>query len=145
GKFSAEDQAKIADVEARAAALMRRLGSKAGTQNIDRILRLPGTTNLPNAKKRKDGRTECPTALLWFDDTIYPLDAFSKEEPDKKESGKKKAAGREADPLAQAINESAPKGERSEKVWYVINEMMRRGYRTEAILRVLLDPDNAIS
>jgi hypothetical protein len=32
----------IADVEARSAALMVRLGAKAGTQNIDRILRLPG-------------------------------------------------------------------------------------------------------
>jgi hypothetical protein len=81
GKFSSEDQAKIDDVEARAAAVMRRLGSKAGTQNIDRILRLPGTTNLPNAKKRKEGRTECPTRLLWFDDASYPLDAFPKEQP----------------------------------------------------------------
>ena len=79
GKFSPEDQAKIDDVEARIAAVMRRLGSKAGTQNIDRILRLPGTTNLPNAKKRKEGRVACQTKLLWFDDVSYPLDAFPKE------------------------------------------------------------------
>ena len=84
GKFSPEDQAKIDDVEARTAAVMQRLGSKAGTQNIDRILRLPGTTNLPNAKKRKEGRVACPTKLLWFDDTSYPLDAFPKEEPGEK-------------------------------------------------------------
>src|SRR6516165_12029752 len=76
GKFSAEDQAKIDDVEARVAAVMRRLGAKPGTQNIDRVLRLPDTINLPNEKKRKEGRTECPTKLLWFDDTSYPLDAF---------------------------------------------------------------------
>ena len=57
---------------------MLRLGSKAGTQNIDRILRLPGTTNLPNAKKRKKGRVACPTKLLWFDGASYPLDAFPK-------------------------------------------------------------------
>jgi hypothetical protein len=80
-KFSPEDHAKIDDAEARVAAVMRRLGSKAGTQNIDRILRLPGTTNLPNAKKRREGRTECPTKLLWFNDASYPLDAFPPGEP----------------------------------------------------------------
>jgi putative DNA primase/helicase len=85
---SAEDQAKIDDVEARAATVMRRLGAKPGTQNIDRILRLPGTINLPNAKKLKDGRTECPTRLLWCDDTSYPLEAFPKWEPGKKGPGK---------------------------------------------------------
>src|SRR6516225_11047916 len=81
GKFSPEDQAKIDDVEARAATMMLRLGAKPGTQNIDRILRLPGTTNLPNEKKRKEGRTKCPTKLLWFNDTSYPLDAFLSTAP----------------------------------------------------------------
>lgn len=75
-EFAPEDQAKIADVEACSAELMRQLGAKAGTQNIDRILRLPGTTNLPNAKKRKEGRVTCQATLLWFNDTSYPLDAF---------------------------------------------------------------------
>src|SRR5262245_15585899 len=75
-KFSKEDQAKIDDVEARILALTLRLGGDRGTQNIDRILRLPDTTNLPNAKKRKKGRVACQTELLWFDDVSYPLDAF---------------------------------------------------------------------
>ena len=43
--FSPEDGAIIADVEARIADVMVRLGAKPGTQNIDRILRLPGTIN----------------------------------------------------------------------------------------------------
>ena len=80
GKFSPEDQAKIDDVEARIAAVMLRLGSKAGTQNIDRILRLPGTINLPNAKKLKAGRTACPTKLLWCNGAAYPLSDFPKPE-----------------------------------------------------------------
>ena len=76
-KFSEEDQAKIADVEARTAALMRQLGSVAGTQNIDRILRLPGTTNLPNERKLKVGRTACPAKLVWCDGATCELDDFS--------------------------------------------------------------------
>jgi hypothetical protein len=150
GKFSPEDQAKIDDVEARVAAVMRRLGAKAGTQNIDRILRLPGTTNLPNAKKREEGRVACPTRLLWFTEASYPLDAFplggKKPEPEPKaKPDKKKGAGREPDYLARAIRESVPVGKRSEAVWLVVNEMLRRGYRTEAIEHVLLDRNNGIS
>ena len=82
-ELSPEDQAKIDDAEARSATMMRRLGAKAGTQNIDRILRLPDTINLPNKKKREEGRVACQTKLLWFNDTSYPLDAFPKEEPNK--------------------------------------------------------------
>jgi hypothetical protein len=146
GEFSPEDQARIDDAEARIAAVMLRCGAKAGTQNIDRILRLPGTTNLPNAKKRKERRVECQTTLLWFDDVGYPLDVFPKGENEKKsEKNKSAKAGYQADPLAQAIRESAPKGERSEVVWFVINEMLRRGYRPDAIVQVLLDRKNGVS
>jgi hypothetical protein len=53
--YSPKEQAKIDDAEARNAAVMVKLNAKAGTQNIDRTLRLPGTTNLPNAKKRRGG------------------------------------------------------------------------------------------
>ena len=47
----------VNDVEARVEALMLGLGSKAGTQNVDRILHLPGTTNVPNATKREKARS----------------------------------------------------------------------------------------
>jgi len=47
--------------------------------NIDRIMRLPGTMNRPNAKKRKKGRTEVMAALVHFDESIsYPLEDFTK-------------------------------------------------------------------
>ena len=60
---------------------MTRLGAKSGTQNIDRILRLPGTANLPNAKKRREGRTPCPAELIEFNDAAHPLAAFPPPAP----------------------------------------------------------------
>src|SRR5262249_29090538 len=76
GKFSQADQNKIADIEARVATIMIKLGAKPGTQNIDRILRLPGTTNLPNAAKRKAGRGTCQSKLLWLNGASYELEDF---------------------------------------------------------------------
>ena len=66
-------------VEACSLALTLSLGGTTGTQNIDRILRLPGTTNLPNKKKVKQGRVVCPTKVLHFNGAAYPLDRFNIE------------------------------------------------------------------
>jgi predicted P-loop ATPase len=148
-KFLPEDQDKINDVEDRVAAIMQRLGAKAGTQNIDRILRLPGTINLPNAKKKREGRTQCPTKLIWFEDAAYKLEAFAKAGADKqtkKAKGDKKAAPSSGeDRLEAALHEAVPTGRRSEKVAFVVCEMLRRGYLSPAIERVLLDRELAIS
>jgi hypothetical protein len=147
GKFSAEDKVKIDDVEGRVKTIMLRLGSKPGTQNIDRILRLPGTVNLPNAAKLKAGRVPCPTKMLWFNGESCPLAAFSKEDPKKQTAKTKKTRATlpDEDELELAIHNAVPKGERSERVWYVCCEMLRRGYFADAIVKVLLDRDNAIS
>jgi putative DNA primase/helicase len=66
----------IADIEARNWGLAEMLGADPSTRNIDRILRLPGTTNFPNAKKRKVGRTTCETKLLEINDAAYPISVF---------------------------------------------------------------------
>jgi len=44
--------------------------------NIDRILRLPGTINVPDAKKRKKGRQMELATVIEFNDNVYPLDRF---------------------------------------------------------------------
>src|SRR5262249_22911547 len=147
-------KAIIDDAEARTKAIMVRLGAKPGTQNIDRILRLPGTTNLPNAKKRKEGRVECPTKLLAFNGANYPLDAFPL--PEQSKPGSPEDGGQHA---RQENREEAHEGEsklertirtgggsafetRSHAVWYVINEMLRGGVPHSAIVSTLLDKHN---
>jgi hypothetical protein len=66
----------IANIEPRIADAMTALGSVAGTQNIDRILRLPDTINLPSAKKVRDGRVKCQTRLIESNDCVHSLEAF---------------------------------------------------------------------
>jgi hypothetical protein len=141
----------IADVEARSATLMLRLGAKAGTQNIDRILRLPGTINLPNKAKIKAGRVPCPTRLIAFNGARYSLDSFPPPQQDKRQHAQDERAESTTqqegeDKLEWTIRHcDAPKGERSGHVWWVINEMLRRGYVVSAIVSTLLDHNNKIS
>jgi hypothetical protein len=149
--------AAIADVEARTRALIERLGAKAGTQNIDRILRLPGTVNLPNAKKRKDGRMPCGTELLWFDDARFALEAFPlpqeaaparRQRLQRRPAPKAPAQARsgDEDALRAAIRDGQGHGvSRSEAVWFVVHEMLRRGYAPERVEAVLLDDRNGVS
>jgi len=49
--------------------------------NIDRIMRLPGTVNLPDAKKQKKGRVPTLATLVEFNDRTIELDDFEKAEP----------------------------------------------------------------
>lgn len=45
--------------------------------NIDRIMRLPGTINVPDEKKLKKGRTSELAKLLQFNDVAYPISDFT--------------------------------------------------------------------
>lgn len=50
--------------------------------NVDRIMRLPGTINVPDAKKRKKGRTEELARVIEFDQSrVYPLSRFTPAAP----------------------------------------------------------------
>lgn len=57
----------VAEVEAINRGLIARFGADRGTWNADRLFRVPGYTNYPNAKKRAEGRVESMAALLWSD------------------------------------------------------------------------------
>jgi hypothetical protein len=45
--------------------------------NVDRIMRLPGTINVPDAKKLKKGRVPALASVIDHEDTAYPLKAFT--------------------------------------------------------------------
>ncbi len=45
--------------------------------NIDRIMRLPGTINIPDARKIKKGRTRTLAKCIRFGDEKYPLSEFT--------------------------------------------------------------------
>jgi hypothetical protein len=155
GLEGADRETLLIEAEGRSKALMLLLGSEAGTQNADRILRLPGTTNIPNAKKISKGRVPCPTALIKFNGSSYGLEAFPLPEqtkPGSPEDGghhaRQPADEDEEDKLDWTIKTGGDYqevGKRSEGVWYVICEMLRRGYLGSTIEAVLLDQSNMIS
>lgn len=62
--------------EAQGRALARHFGADA-VQNVDRIMRLPGTTNLPDAAKKTRGRTAAPARMLGWNGDRYPLRALA--------------------------------------------------------------------
>ena len=45
--------------------------------NADRVMRLPGTLNIPDAKKRKKGRVERLASVVLTNDLAYPLSKFT--------------------------------------------------------------------
>jgi len=142
-------KAIIEDAEARSEALMLRLGAKPGTQNIDRILRLPGTINLPNAKKRKAGRVECPTKLISFSEVSYPLESFplpEQNKPGSPEDGghhaRHEAHGVEAlvkqlNKKMRALLNDEKVEDRSDACWDIIMEMLKKKFSDEEMFLVL--------
>jgi Protein of unknown function (DUF3631) len=135
-------------VEARSLALMQLLGAKAGTQNIDRLLRLPGTINVPNKKKLKAGRVRCEAKMLIsFNGAKYSLDQLPLPKPTSEQQQETHKHSGEHD-LERVIKEGCYDefdGDRSRAVWFVVNHLLRQGKPRDEIVAVLLDRNNAIS
>lgn len=63
--------------------LEQKLGGDS-CHNIDRLMRLPGTMNVPGEIKRAKGREPTLAALVLFDESrVYPISAFKKGKPAK--------------------------------------------------------------
>jgi predicted P-loop ATPase len=131
----------IADIEARNDALAKRFGASTSTRNIDRVFRLPGTINHPNAKKRSVGRPTSHSTLIAFNHSRHPLSAFP---PTQKEETK--SAGRSSSTDLQRIlrsllhlKDSGPYASRSELLLAFIGDCLRRGAADESIIAACLD------
>jgi hypothetical protein len=136
--------------------------------NIDRIMRLPGTVNVPNAKKRKKGREAALATVVEADwSRVYPLKSFTPAArvqspgagggPEVKISGNLAAVDLDTLPAkvtdrvkALIVNGDDPDdptkfGSRSEALWHVLCELVRSGCSDDQIAAIILDPDYAIS
>jgi len=136
--------------------------------NIDRIMRLPGTVNLPNKKKRSKGRVVCLSKVVEVDwSRIYQLKEFTPA-PRVQSAGSSGPAVKISGNLArlESLDELGPKvsdrlkafivqgfdaddpgryASRSEAAWWVLCEMVRAGCTDDQIAAVILDPDYKIS
>ena len=70
----------VARAEAQGAGLASALEGD-NVQNIDRLMRLPGTINLPNAAKRARHRVPAPATLLNFDGLLRTLEDIERFAP----------------------------------------------------------------
>lgn len=136
--------------------------------NIDRIMRLPGTVNIPGEKKRKKGRVPRLATVIEVDwSRIYSLKQFTaaprvqvaeSSGPAVKISGNLPRL-ESLDELGPGVNdrlkamivqgtdpeEPNKYGSRSEAAWAVMCMMVRAGCTDDQIAAVILDPDYKIS
>jgi hypothetical protein len=145
------------------------LGGDA-THNADRVMRLPGTLNVPDEKKRKKGRTERLATVIRATDVSYPLSTFTAAPriqnaggsgvgaPQVQISGNlpflkdldelpDRVANRTRMLIVQGDDPDDPTkyGSRSDVVWAVTCALVRDGVTDDMIAAVLLDPDFGIS
>jgi len=139
--------------------------------NVDRIMRLPGTINVPNKKKRSAGRVEALSLVVSQNDTTFDLDTFS--QAPLLDGGEKGDVGRpkvelsgnlpkldspdDLDPykvddytkmlIVQGTDPDNPQKweSRSECFFHVVCELNRCEVPDDIIAAVILDPDFPIS
>lgn len=103
----------VADFEAYTNGLAVAFGANDGTWNANRVLRLPGTINLPNMKKRKDGRSARESSIVELHtERVYTLADFRAlpVESNGKAAGKA-ASGRAAAPERDEVRRLAEPAE----------------------------------
>lgn len=154
-----------AEIEDRNRALANALGGD-NCHNINRIMRLPGTINVPNKKKRSQGRKKQHAQLVEADwDAVYEPSAFERAEGPEAQDSDEAVTVSLPDQLPSYDLDALPIGKRcrtliengcdpdepdrypsrSEAVFAVICEMVRNGISDNVVAAVLLDPEQPIS
>lgn len=144
------------EIEARNRKIEADLNSGPGhCFNIDRIMRIPGTVNLPNRKKREGGRVADIAHLVYADwELRYPLDQFMPAETVIDEVVRDSNGGsvwpRMALPdrvkdLIRSGDSTDWGGDDSAAVFYVCCQMIRSGWTDEEGAVVIRNPSNGIS
>ncbi|MBA1154930.1 VapE domain-containing protein [Microvirga mediterraneensis] len=155
-------------IERRSMRIAAELGGD-NCHNIDRIMRVPGTINVPNAKKRAAGRIPTLAYLVtaltdW--NLCYPIENFTEQPADrptfapisvaitprgiddlpKNVSGSTRSVIQVGDDPDRPRTGEAPRyPSRSEAVFHVACELVRAGCAEELIAGVLINPDFGIS
>lgn len=105
-----EKKAACAEVERYNRWLEDKFGAD-NCHNVDRVLRLPGTTNHPDKKKRLKGRVPTMALLVAHDpDAVYEPDQFGKAPP-KSAVGSQRSAPADAAPATDASPDQLPTDE----------------------------------
>ena len=161
------DPIRISDAEAYNQQLEVLLGGDH-THNCDRIMRLPGTTNIPNEKKRKAGRVEVKATVVWFDEGSYSLSDFIPAQRVQTGTSTSTAKGVQLsgnlptvliDDLPEQVtprtrmlivqggdpDDPTHYASRSEVLFAVCCQLVRAGCSDDTIAAVILDPDYDIS
>jgi predicted P-loop ATPase len=127
-------------IENRNRALAMATGAPAGTHNVDRLLRLPGTINYPNAAKTLKGRSVCQSSVVTLTDARYRLDNFPEaigpkpKPPDDHEAGD--------DKVAETIRTGSAAhygGDRSRALFAVLCHWVKLGYCRKTIAQMARD------
>lgn len=144
--------------------LVDAFGGDMGTHDVSRLLRVPGTVNHPDERKRALGRVPTASCIKMTDDgTVSDVQMLLDRYPAPPLPDKAKAQPRDAvalrdvelitaddlwlpeDAYLRSLIDAPKGGDRSSDTLHFACEALRQGLTLEQLMGVLLNGDNAIS